>query len=812
MWNSIWQDIRYAARLVRNNPGYSAVIIVCLALGIGPTTTTFSLINASLLHPVDVESPETLVTVLTNRVGRDRPSEGISYPNFVDLRDRSTTLDMAVAAGAHLSIRSEGTSELANGAMVSPNFFDVLGRKPLLGEVFHAGDNDTPGSQPVVVLGSTYWQEKFQGSQDVLGKTMRMNGHDFKIVGVMPQSFTGQMAVVQPVLWVSTTMLDEIRPDIPSQRTQRNHSWMNPFARMRPGANLEQVNKDLADISRQLAAEFPQSNEFMSFTAAPFTGIPVSIAEGIGQLVMLAGVVVLLLLLLSCSSTAALQLARATVRRREIAIRLAIGASRWRIVRQLLVESVFVAILAGGLALLMTLWAFELYKVLLPRGSTGVVLGSSLDYRVLGFTLLASVVAGILFGLAPAWQMSRPDLIAPLKSQDPGGDFGSARVRNVLVAAQFALAVVLLISAGLFVKGLRRAQTLDPGFETERMVIFDTDLSIYGYSMQRSQEFIQNFLKRVGELPGVESVSVSRFPPLSRSRSNTGMTPIGEDLTAGASILVGVNWAAPGYFDTVGIPFVAGRDFAATDTFLSKRVVIVNESLARHFGGSKEAIGKMASSGPGESAEIVGVVKDSKYWSFGEEDVDFAYLSLVQSPTRELAFCIRTNSNSDAMLKPVATEISSLNNDLALSTLRTVQEHTRQSLAPARLSAILFGILGGLALLLAVIGVYGVVSYSVTRRQLEIGVRMALGGQPRDLIGLLVRRGLRLVAIGAAVGICAAFGVTRFLAPLLSGGSPTDWQVFLFVPLVLLAVAWLAIYLPARKATRVDPMVVLRYE
>lgn len=812
MWNSLWQDIRYAARLVWNNPGFSAVIILCLALGIGPTTTTFSLLNASLLHPVDVESPETLVTILANRVGADRPSEGISYPNYVDLHERSTTMDVAVAAGAELSVRSEGASELARGELVSPNFFDVLGRKPLLGEVFHAGDNDTPGSQPVVVLGYGYWQEKFRGSPDALGTTLRLNGHDFVILGVMPESFTGQMAVLQPNLWVPTTMLDEIRPDIPSQRVQRGHSWMSPFARVRPGANVEQVQQDLADISRQLAAEYPQSNEFVSFTAAPFTGIPISIAGGIRQLVALAGVVLLLLLLLSCSSTAALQLARATVRRREIAIRMSIGASRWRIVRQLLVESVFIALLAGGLALLLTLWAFELYKIFLPTGAGGIVLGSSLDYRVLAFTLLVSMAAGILFGLAPAWQMSRPDLIAPLKSQDPGNDFGTARVRNVLVAAQFALAVVLLISAGLFVKGLRRAQTLDPGFETERLVIFDTELSLYGYSMQRSQQFIQDFLKRVGELPGVDSVTVSRFPPLSRSSSNAGMTPIAEDLTTGAQILVGLNWVSPGYFETVGIPLVAGRDFSPEDTLLSQRVVVINESLARRFGGAQEAVGKMATSGPGESVEIVGVVKDSKYGSFGEQEVDFAYLSLAQTPTRELAFCIRTHGDPDAMLKPIASEIGALGDGLALSTLRTIQQHTRQSLAPARMSAMLFAVMGGLSLLLAVVGVYGVVSYSVARRQLEIGVRLALGGQPRDLIGLLVRRGLKLVAIGAAVGVCAALGVTRFLSPLLSGASPTDWQVFLSVPLVLLAVAWLAIYLPARKATRVDPMVVLRYE
>ncbi|MGD9723774.1 MAG: ABC transporter permease [Pirellulales bacterium] len=811
MWDSWWQDIRQAARLVRNNPGFSAVLIGCLALGIGPTTTAFSLLNASLLHPADVASPETLVAVLTHRVGGERPYESISFPDYVDLRDRATTIDLAVAAGRELSIRSGDNSELAHGALVSPNFFDVLGRPPLVGEVFHAGDSDTPGSNPVVVLAHGYWQHTFDGKADAVGQSLRINGHDFKIIGVMPSTFTGQMPVAQPALWVPTTMLDEIRPDIPSQRTQRGHSWMEPFGRLRPGSNLSQASKELADISRQLAAEFPQSNEFKSFSAAPYTGIPVSIVDGVRQLVLLGGIVVLLLLLLSCSSTAALQLARATVRRREIAIRMAVGASRWRIVRQMLIESVFVAVLAGGVALLLSLWAFELYRVLVPD-SMNMVLGASVDGRVLAFTLAASVLAGILFGMAPAWQMSRPDLIAPLKSQEAGGDYSSARVRNVLVAAQFALAVVLLISAGLFVQGLRRAQTLDPGFETKRMAVFETDLSIYGYSLERTRKFIGEFQQRVGSLPGVESVSVSRFPPLSGSSSISGASPVTDDLKSGENIEVGVNLVGPGYFTTVAIPFVAGRDFNDKDTLLSRRVVIVNETLARHFGSSAAAVGKQMSQGPGATAEIVGVVKDSKYWTFGEQDVAFAYLPLAQSPGRELTFCVRTKGDPADQIAPITRQIRDLDRDLALSTLRTMPEHTRQRLLPARISAALFAALGLLALLLSVIGVYGVVSYSVARRKLEIGVRMALGGQPRDLIALLVRRGLRLVAIGGAVGVAAALGVTRFLAPLLSGASPVDPQVFIGVPLLLLAVAALAIYLPARKATRVDPMVVLRYE
>jgi predicted permease len=491
---------------------------------------------------------------------------------------------------------------------------------------------------------------------------------------------------------------------------------------------------------------------------------------------------------------------------------MAVGATRMRVARQLLVESVFVALLAGGLALVLSLWAFQSFQLLLPEGSIGVVLGASLDYRVLGFTLLASLTAGILFGLAPAWQMSRPDLIAPLKSQESGGDYGSARVRNVLVAAQFALAVVLLISAGLFVKGLYRARTLDPGFETQRMAIFETELSIYGYSMERTRKFIDEFIARVGALPGVESVCASRFPALSFSSSETEATPIRDDLSSGERMRVGVNLIGPNYFKTVGIPLAAGREFTPDDNRNSKRVVIINETLARAYGSPQAAVGKLISGGPGESAEIVGVVKDSKYWSLGEENVAFAYMALAQSPSRELAFSVRTAGDAEMMLKPIADEIRAINGDLALSTLRTIQEQTRQSLAAARASAILFMVLGGLALLLAVIGVYGVVAYSVARRQLEIGVRMALGSQPGQLVLLLVRRGLRLVAIGAAVGIAAAIAVTRFLAPLLGGLSPTDVQVFIAVPLVLLAVAFLAIYVPARKATRVDPMVVLRYE
>ncbi len=819
MRDSLWQDIRSAVRLLRNSPGFSAVVILCLALGIGPSTATFSVINAALLHSVDVAAPDDMVVVLNHRAGRPMGggemdvSDSVSYPNYADLRDRTTTVDLAIAGTTEISVRAGDSTDIITCSIVSPNFFDVLGRAALHGEVFHASDNDVPGSQPVVVLGYAFWKEEFEGNPGAVGSVMRINGHDFTVIGVMPRSFTGNAPVLQPPLWVSSTMMDQIRPNVPSQLVMRNHTWLRQFGRIRPGNDLDNVKDDLARISRELATEYPESNEFTSFSVAPFSGIPVEAVEPLRQIVFLAGVVVFLLLLLSCTSTAAMQLSRATVRHREIALRMALGASRWRVFRQLLVESIFMAALAGGLALIMSLWAFEAIRYLIPASARDmVILSSSLDYRLLGFTLLVSLVAGVLFGIAPAWQMSRPDLLTPLKSQEAGGDYGSARLRNILVAAQFSMAVVLLICAGLFVKGLRRAQVLDPGFETKRMVLFDTELSLYGYSSEQSLKFVKDFRERVAKVPGVVSVSASRFPPLAESSSNTMASPINEDLSTGKPIDVSMNWIAPGYFDTTGIELVAGRDFTADDKRGAKAVIIVNETLAEHFGGGEKALGRLIGSVSGESAEIIGVAKDSKYRSLGEEGVAFAYIPIEQSPSRELAFCMRLEGDAAPMIAPISDEIRALNPDLALSRVRTMQEQTRSMLWPARLSAVLFMVFGALALLLAVVGIYGVVSYSVARRQLEIGVRMALGGQPRDLVVLLVKRGLRLVVVGAALGIGVAFAVTRFLAPLLSGLNPADAQVFVGVPLLLLAVAGIAIYLPARKATRVDPMVVLRYE
>ncbi len=340
MLGSWWEDVRFAARLVRDSPGLSAVIVGCLALGIGPSTTAFSLINASLLRPLDVEAPSELNAIQSHQAGRfEHTGDAISYPDYVDLRDRLTTLrGLAVAAGYRVSVRSGTKSDWQHAAIVSPNHFDVLGRSASLGEVFHATDDDTPGSQPVVVLGHGYWQANFRGDSGVVGKPIRINGHEFTIAGVMPASFTGHMAVFQPAFWAPATMMDQLRPNTPSQLTLRDHGWMQVFGRVRQEATLEQVQDELADISRQLATELPRTNEFQSFTAQPFSGIPAHAAETISQLVLLAAVVVLVLLMLACSSTAALQLARATVRRREITIRMAIGASRWRIVRQLLVE------------------------------------------------------------------------------------------------------------------------------------------------------------------------------------------------------------------------------------------------------------------------------------------------------------------------------------------------------------------------------------------------------------------------------------------------------------------------------------------
>jgi putative ABC transport system permease protein len=814
MFDSLLQDVRFGARVLRKNPGFSAIIIICLALGIGPSTTAFSLINASLLRPVDVARPEELVSIAAHRDGDEQIGRSLSYPNYLDVRDRCESFAGLVACGgATVSIRSGKTSEMAFANLVSSNYFDVLGRNAMIGEVFHAAGDEEPGPHAVVVLGYGFWQDRLAANQEVVGSTMRINGHDFKVLGVMSPTFTGHAAVVQPALWAPMSMAAQIRPRDDSLPQQREHAWMRVIGRLRQGISLARVNTELAGASRQLAAEYPATNQLLSFDALPFSGIDPEAEVAIPQIMLLAGVVVGVLLLLSCSSTAALYLARATARRREISIRMAIGASRLRIVQQLLVEGILMALIAGGAALLLTLWAFDLYRFFLPeRTAEYIALGSCLDYKLLTFTLFVSVLTGILFGLAPALQISRPDLIAALKNQDGSGDHRGTRLRNVFVVAQFSMAILLSICAGLFVKGLRHASTLDPGFESQRMVIFETDLSLYGYSTEAAAAFTRQLIERLTKVEGVTAVSVSRFPPLSDQRSMTRAVPIAEDMTSQDGVLVGVNDVGTSYFKALGIGLVGGREFMPADDRGAKQVVVVNETLARRLWPGEDAVGKTLMLGFGEAHEVIGIARDSKYWTLGEQDVAFVYFPIAQVPSREIALCLRTDGDPDPIVAKIGQQIAALNSDLALSNLRTIQQQTYRALWPARVATILFTFLGGLAILLSVIGVYGVVSYSVTRRRLEIGIRLALGGQPRDLVLLLVRQGLKLVAVGTVLGMVLASGTTHFLAPLLNGVSPTDLQVFCVVPLLLLGVAWLANYFPARRATQVDPMVVLRYE
>lgn len=817
MIDTLWHDVRYGLRQLWHNPGFTAVVVLCLALGIGPNTTAFSLLNAVFFRPLDVHDPDRLVLIETQREGTERRT-GFSYPLYAELRDRATTLEGMIACGGdtHVSVRWRGRSELAFCVLVSANFFDVLGRQALLGETFHAQANETPGSQPVVVFSHSYWEKHWHANPDVAGTKLRINSHEFTVLGVMPRSFTGDWPSMQPSFWVPLAMTAQIRTEDPGRLEQRGHSWLRALGRLRPDTDPTQVQAELDALLGQIAAEWPREHTFLSTIVSPFANLPELGRPMLYAITGLTGAVSGLLLLIACTSVAALLLARATTRRREIAVRLALGASRGRVIGQLLIENVLVALLAGGVALLLTLWTFDLIVALLPEVDFHVSLGSCLDHRVLGFALAVSVLTGVLFGLAPALQIARPDLIAALKDQDAGGGaaFRGTRMRNLFVVAQFAMALLLLIVAGLFVKGLRHARAIDPGFDAGQLLVLPVDLSRHGYKEESRRKFFDELFARLGRLPGVEAAAVARFAPLSLDGSFTAVAPVRADFSSGERVRVGLNPVSPGYFATMGIAVVGGREFLPGDNRGSPRVVVINETLARTCWPDEEAVGKSLMLGGvgGDALEIVGVVRDIKYQQLGEEPQPFLYRSLVQFPHSENVIHVRTAGEPAEVLDAVRQEIEALNADLPLSGLVTMREHMRLALWPATVAAGVFGVLGGLALLLAVISVFGVVSYSVTRRRREIGIRLALGGPPRDLVLLLVRQGLTCVGIGMVLGVAVALGVTRFLKGWLNGVSPTDAETFVGVPLVLAVVAFLAIYWPARRATRIDPMIVLRYE
>jgi predicted permease len=839
---TLWRDCRYGARSLVKSPGFTAVAVLTLALGIGANTAIFSFVNAVLLRSLPVAEPERLVYVFGGT--RASPYNVSSYPDYVDYRDRNKVFsDLIAYSPVTLSLSSNDQADMISGLIVTGNYFDALGVHARAGRTFLPEEDTTPGGHPVAVISHGLWQSRFAGDPRIAGRQLLLNGQPFTVVGVAPAEFNGAEAGQTNDIYVPMAMQALVRPPRggysgemnPDLLSRRGPRWLDMIGRLKPGVTVERAQAEMGTLTAQLAGAYPDTNREQTATVSPVSkGDPTQR----GTLLSVAGLllaVVGLVLLIACANVANLLLSRAAVRRKEISIRLALGASRGRLIRQLLTESVLLALAGGAGGLLLAVWLVSAMRAYSPPANFfPVAFDFSLDKSVLGFTLLLSVLTGLVFGIAPALQASKPDLVAALKDETalaPGARGRGGRrfsLRNLLVVAQVALSLVLLVSAGLFLRSLQRAQRIDPGFDTERVLTMPLNINLLRYTKAQGQEFYRQVLERVTALPGVRSATLTRTPPLSGASRQSTVTIAGQvapDRTSssestgggGENVADNVTLTSPvalDYFRTLGIPLLRGRDFNAQDREGAPGVVIINESFARRYFPDQDPTGQRVSlsGAQGPWLEVVGLARDGKYITLGEAPAPFLYQPLAQRHESGMVLLVRTSGDPAQLVPSVRREVQSIERNLPLTNARSMAEMLRSSLFPARVGAILLGVFGLLALLLASVGLYGVMSYSVSRRTREIGIRMALGARSGDILRLVLRESLTLVAVGMLLGLIAAFAATRLLAGFLYGVSPTDPPAFIGIAVLLAAVALVASLVPARRAAHVDPMVAFRYE
>jgi predicted permease len=816
---NLLKDLRYAFRSLVKRPGFTIVAILTLALGIGINTTVFSLANSVFLRQLPVAAPQNLVWIFSDR---DNPT---SYPEYLEYQQQTELFDGVMAyEWMGLNLGSEGQSERVEGTLVSGNYFDVLGVKAELGRTFLPDEDKTPGASPVAVISHNLWQRRFNSDANVVGKSLVLNGVQFTIVGVAPRDFVGAEEAFPRQVWIPLMMQASVRPGpaavTNASFTNRNLRSLDVMARLKHGVSLRQAQAGMDVVASRLAQNYPESNR--DFHIALYTagnGRPVfrALLKPVTQILL---VVVALVLLITCANVANLLLARAARRRKEVAIRLTLGATRTRLIRQLLTESILLAVVGGVAGLILNLWLVKLLTALKPAVPLPVNVEFHTDWRVLSFTLLLSVLVGIIFGLVPALQASKHDLVPALKdhSQQLGDRRRMFSLRNALVIGQVALSIVVLIGAGLFLRSLNHARAINPGFDAEHILTLSFNTAAQKYDATKAAQFYQQLTNRVQALPGVESVSLAQSAPLSYFYSPAFSAPVfveGHEPPQGQNPpVVGNNTVGPNFFRTLGVPLISGREFTDRDREGAPHVAIVNETLVRDLFPNTDPIGQrlhVVSRQP-SSWEIVGVVKDSKYRSLGEDSMPYIFLPYLQTPQPAMSLHVRTSGNPKEVAAAVRREVQALDPNLPAFHVMSLADNMDISLLPARFGAVLLGMFGFLALLIASIGIYGVMSYGVSERTQEMGIRMALGARAGDVLRLVISQGMWLALIGVAIGAGLAWAVTRVVKSYLYDVSVTDPVTFIGIALLLIGVALLACYVPARRATKVDPLEALRYE
>jgi predicted permease len=812
---TLMQDLRYGCRVLLKNPGFTLVAILTLGLGIGFNTAIFSIVNAVLLRQLPFRNPEQLVWIWATRIDRDKAF--FSIPNFKDFRDQNQTLEqMAAYANWGANLTDGGEPERLQGARVTANAFEMLGMGAAVGRTLLIDDEKAEGQRSLVM---TYglWQRRFGADRSVVGRKLTLNGDAYTVVGVLPQSF--MLPGTEAEIFIPLAL------DSDPRRTERGSNFLRAFARLKPGVTREQAQADLATISERLKQQYPDDNAKMTAPKA-FSLRDEIVGSYQAALLLLLGAVGLVLLI-ACSNLANLLLAKASARRKEVAIRMALGASRGRLIRQLLTESVVLALFGGSLGLFLALWGIDLLVALspvdLPRAQE-----IAIDQRVLAFTAGLSLLAGLGFGLTPALQASRLNLNEEFKGESRGASGGVRRnrTRNLLVVFELAISLVLLVGAGLLVKSFMRLQQVSPGFEPSNMLLVRLSLPQSSYSTPQSvAAFYQKLAPRIEGLPGVQGVGLANVLPLSASNTRTDFSIVGRPPLSPSEMPGAQNrWVSPGYFQTMRVPLLAGREFTEQDGTDSPGVVVIDEALAhRFFKPDESPIGfhLRIDDGAGEprEVEIVGVSGDVKHFGLDDEPTPTLYAPVYQVPKGSVSFLIsnmslvvRSSTDPMAQAAAVRREVQAIDKDVPASSTKTMEQFLSASVAPRRFSVLLLGIFAGTALLLAAIGIYAVISYLVTQRTHEIGIRMALGAGRRDILTLVVGQGMTLALVGIGIGLVAAFMLTRVMSSLLFNVSATDPTIFAAVSIVLALVALLAIYIPARRAMRVDPMEALRYE
>ncbi|HTM25997.1 MAG TPA: ABC transporter permease [Vicinamibacterales bacterium] len=810
------RDLKFALRMLAKSPGFSLVAILSLALGIGANTAIFSLVNALLLRPLPVQDPQSLVTVSTT----DQRNPGnlpVSHLNFKDLRAQNSVFsDMAAITFNQVNYAHGQESEQIPVQVVTANFFAVIGAEPPLGRGFRA-EEEIQGT-PVAVVSYGFWERSLGSDKGIIGKTITLNRTPYTVVGVAARNFTGVFLGGGPSAWVP--MSRNLVP-VPEWYETRRGLFLGSVARLKSGVTIEQARSNLRTIFASLEQAFPVDNKGRSATAVPLLQARLN-PNGLGANVLVQQSTVLMIvvgivLLIACANIANLLLSRAAKRRREIAIRLALGAKRVRLIRQLLTESLLLSILGGiaGMGLASwTLSAIVAAKLPLPFPIDRAAL--SLDPRVLAFTGGLAILTGILFGLAPALQASKADVVPVLKNElVPSGAGhrglrGFLTMRQVLVVVQVALSLMALIAAGLFLRELRHAQEIDTGFETRGVLVMNFNLLREGYTPERGTVFYDQIVQKAAALPGVSSAAIAQAPPLAGGLARS-VFPEGADTTTTGRILVQVNTVGLGYFQTIGIPLVRGRDFTRGDTAESPKVVIVNETMAKQFWKGEEPIGKRFKFfGDKDYTTVIGVAKDSKYNGVAEDPQNFIYQPLGQNYTAQGTLHVRSAGDAASLANAVRAAARELDPSISVFNIRTLAEQVSNSLQPLLMNVLILAVFGTLALLLASIGLYGVASYAVSQRTREIGVRMALGAQPSSVVGLVLGHGMILVAAGLGVGLAAAYAAAGLMRALVTGVSTHDPVTFGGTAGALALIALVASYIPARRATRIDPLIALR--